>query len=58
VTGGALWGTVGQTVTQVNEGNFTLNPDPSDAAGDALDGLIRIRAAVKQGWPPLRLPRR
>jgi hypothetical protein len=39
---------LGQTVTQVNEGTFDLNPDPSDAAGDALDGLIRIRAATKR----------
>jgi hypothetical protein len=29
---------VGQTTTQLNEGGLDLNPDPSDRAGDALDG--------------------
>jgi hypothetical protein len=47
---------LGQTVTQVNEGNFDLNPDPSDAVGDALDGLIRILPPAKRSRHPLRLP--
>ncbi|HXG12767.1 MAG TPA: hypothetical protein VNK04_23615, partial [Gemmataceae bacterium] len=33
---------LGVTTTQLNEGGLDLNPDPSDQAGDALDGVIRV----------------
>lgn len=33
---------VGTTTTQLNEGALDLNPDPSNRAGDALDGVVRI----------------
>jgi hypothetical protein len=49
---------VGPTATQLNEGNFALNPAPSDAAGDALDGTLRILAPTKRNLHPLRLPKR
>ncbi|HXG09846.1 MAG TPA: cohesin domain-containing protein [Gemmataceae bacterium] len=34
---------LGPTVTQLNDGTLDLNPDPSDQAGDALDGAILVR---------------
>jgi hypothetical protein len=34
---------VGETTTQLNEGGLDLNPDPSDVAGDVLDGAITVR---------------
>lgn len=34
---------LGATRTQLNEGGLDLNPDPSDQAGDMLDGLITVR---------------
>jgi DNA-binding beta-propeller fold protein YncE len=33
---------LGQTLTQLNEGRLVLEPAPRDDAGDALDGAIRI----------------
>jgi hypothetical protein len=35
--------------TQLNEGVFDLNPDPSDTSGDVLDGAIRVIAADVAG---------
>ena len=32
------------TTTQLNEGGLDLNPDPSDQAGDGLDGLITVQS--------------
>jgi hypothetical protein len=37
---------VGATTTQLNEGRLDLNPDPTDAEHDAVDGVIRIRSAA------------
>jgi hypothetical protein len=34
---------VAGTLTQLNEGALDLTPDPSDAAGDRLDGILRVR---------------
>ena len=33
---------LGPTTTQLNEGQFDLNPDPSDLAGDAVDGQVMV----------------
>jgi hypothetical protein len=30
------------TITALNEGGLVLNPDPTDRAGDVLDGLVRV----------------
>src|SRR5262249_11927941 len=35
---------LGTMRTQVNEGAFDLNPDPSDQGGAVLDGVIRVVA--------------
>jgi hypothetical protein len=44
---------LGGTSTQLNEGGLDLNPDPSNEAGDALDGQITIlrRPSERNGQP-------
>jgi hypothetical protein len=44
---------LGTMRTQVNEGAFDLNPDPSDTAGDVLDGVIRVLATDRAARRPL-----
>jgi hypothetical protein len=34
------------TATQLNEGGLVLNPAPSNAAGDALDGRVTVQSAA------------
>ena len=35
---------LGSTTTQLNEGDFVLNPAPTNAADDPVDGLVRVLA--------------
>jgi sugar lactone lactonase YvrE len=42
---------VNQTRTLLNDGGLELNPSPSNEAGDALDGVIRIMGREKPAAP-------
>jgi hypothetical protein len=44
---------VDQTTTQLNEGRLDLNPDPSNRAGDRLDGAIAVGRPVPVVRPSL-----